>query len=193
LERIKSAYEKALERAEKITVSPEQLEIMEYAPKGSQAASQYMRDKSFALEEEFKKYGEKIQKYLRAGAEETFLSNIRLPENEAAKENNQRAFEGILTLKKNKKAVSQLFGEMEHLFNYYANAVNQNYQNLKANMNKRFAVTRQALERQLGTKVEIEIEKQPEFLQEWRKILNQINAQYEDHLKEQKEKVRQIN
>jgi hypothetical protein len=60
-------------------------------------------------------------------------------------------------------------------------------------MNKRFAVTRQALERQLGTKVEIEIEKQPEFLQEWRKILNQINAQYEDHLKEQKEKVRQIN
>ena len=193
MEKIKSAYEKALERAEKITVSPEQLEAMEYAPKGSQAASQYMRDKSFALEEEFKKYGVKIQKHLKAGAEETFLSNIRLPENEAAKENNQRAFEGILALKKNKKAVSQVFGEIEHLFNYYVKAINQNYQNFKANMSKRFAATQQALERQLGTKVAFEIEKQPEFLQEWRKILNHINAQYEDHLKEHKEKVRQIN
>jgi len=193
LERIKSAYEKALERAEKITVSPEQLEAMEYAPKGSQAASQYMRDKNFILEEEFKKYGEKLQKHLRAGAEETFLSNIRLPENEAAKENNQRAFEGILALKKDKKSISQLFGEMEYLFNYYAKAKNQNYQNLKANMNKRFAATQQALERQLGTKVNLDLEKQPEFLQEWRKILNNINAQYENHLKEQKEKIKQIN
>lgn len=192
MEKIKSAYEKALERVEKITVLPEQLEAMEYAPKGSQAASQYMQDKSFALEEELKKYGEKIQKHLRAGAEETFLSNIRLPENEAAKENNQRAFEGILALKKNKKVVSQVFGEIEHLFTYYAKAINQNYQNLKANMNKHFAVTQQALERQLGTKVKLEVEKQPEFLQEWRKIQFQINAQYENHLKEHKEKIRQI-
>ncbi|HCJ78796.1 MAG TPA: hypothetical protein DHV84_02075 [Desulfotomaculum sp.] len=193
MEKIKSAYEKALERAEKITVSPEQLEAMEYAPKGSQAASQYMQDKSFTLEEEFKKYEAKIQKHLKAGAEETFLSNIRLPENEAAKENNKRAFEGILALKRDKKAVNQVFGEMEYLFDYYAKAINQNYQNLKANMNKRLAAAQQALEKQLGTKVKLEVEKQPEFLQEWRKIQFQINAQYENHLKEHKEKIRQIN
>jgi hypothetical protein len=60
-------------------------------------------------------------------------------------------------------------------------------------MNKRLAAAQQALEKQLGTKVKLEVEKQPEFLQEWRKIQFQINAQYENHLKEHKEKIRQIN
>jgi ElaB/YqjD/DUF883 family membrane-anchored ribosome-binding protein len=193
VEKIKSAYEKALERAEKITVSPEQLEAIEYAPKGSQAASQYMRDKSFNLEEEFKKYEVKVQKHLRTGAEETFLSNIRLPENEAAKENNKRAFEGILALKRDKRAVNQVFGEMEYLFDYYLKAINQNYQSLKEKMSRHFKAAKARLEQQLGTKVKIDIEKQPEFLQEWHKIQNQINAQYENYLKEHKEKIRQIN
>lgn len=193
MKKIKSAYERALERAEKVTVLPEQLEAMEYSPKGSLAASQYMQNKDFNLQEEFKKYETKIQKHLKKGAEETFLSNIRLPENKPARENNKRAFEGILLLKENKKTVNQIFGEMEYLFDYYVKAINQTYQSLKEKITKRFATTKATLEQQLGTKIKFEIEKQPEFLQEWRKARAQINDQYEKILKEHKEKIQQIN
>ena len=59
------------------------------------------------------------------------LYNIMLPSDRTFKETNRRAMEGILAVKKNKRAVKELFNQLEHLFNYYEKSLAQAYSQFK--------------------------------------------------------------
>ncbi|RPF49907.1 hypothetical protein EDD75_0733 [Thermodesulfitimonas autotrophica] len=192
MDKIKSAYEKALERVRAMNLDQVDLSGMEFEPKGSQAAARFLREKNFDLLGELNRYPEDVRGYVRKGMEETLLQNIQLPADENTYETNRRAMEGLLALKKNKSALKQVFSELEYLFNYYTRAFEHTYANLKESFAARLEQAQEALQRQLGVKVRVDVERHPAFLEEWLRVQGELNGQYETILAEQKEKIRSI-
>lgn len=190
--KIKTAYEKALERISEMNLADVDVSSVEYIPKGGAAAAQFLWDRDLDLPAELEKYSEDVRGYVREGMEDALLRNIQLPKDETAQDSNRRAMDGLLAIKKDKSALKQIFSELEYLFNYYSQAIEHTYANLKDSFAQRITQAQQALERQLGTKIRVDVERHPGFFEEWLRIQGQLDAQYEPALAEQKEKIRRL-
>lgn len=190
---IKSAFEKAMEKAERIgKATPEELRRMEYVPKGSALAARFLQT-TCDLKAELEQHDPEQRKYLLEGAEETFLRNITLPQNEAAKQTNARAIEGILVLKKDRAKARNVFGKIEQIFAYYTQTRQQAYTQYKSSFEAQLQGAKKNLQQQVRTRTNINnVEAYPQFQEEWRKALAQLNAQYEEALAQHKQELKAI-
>ena len=191
---IPSAWERAMERVEKLgKASPDELKRLESIPEGNNMASKFLNDEKYDLHNELAKYKEtSTRKYLTEGAEELFLSNIVLPRDERTRQNATRAMAGIELLKENKAQLRAIFDRINNLFTYYEQARHQTYVQVKETFQARLGEASKALQQQLGAKVSIEPELQPQFQEEWRRVSSQLDAQYEQSLKEHKQQIEAI-
>lgn len=189
---IKSALEIALEKAEKLgeATAEEKLE-WKYVPEGEKLASRYIKGDA-SLTVEMGKYEADVKKYVMAGTQEILFRQINLPENELAKKNNKRAMDGVKELKSDKVAVENVFSRIRRIFDHYAEQGEQQrrqaHESLKEQMAARF---QEALQRQTGSAnaMKIDVERQPQFQEEWRKTLSQLDSQYIKLLKEYKQEL----
>ncbi len=193
MDKIKSAYEMAMERfQQRKQVSPEEMEKAEYIPAGKMLAAKFLNEANFDLLSGINNYPVKIREYIAAGAQETFLSNIQLPGDRATSETIKKALAGIALLKADKRALNEVTGQLEHLFNYYRSATQQAFTQFKEQFAARMTASMKSLEEKAGIKFKIDVEKQPGFREEWTKVINSINTQYNKILAEQREKLRDI-
>lgn len=192
MEKIKTAYEKAIERFQQKEVSPAELDRLEYLPKGKALAATFLREDSFDLAGELEKYPEQFRIYVLEGAQETFLHNILLPSDETIRQNNKRALEGIFILKKDKHQLGIVSSQLEHLFEYYRQALEQAKNNYKNSFAAKMSAAQKALEKRSGLKVRINVEKQPGYREGWLKVLNQLDARYEGAINEAKQKLKEV-
>ncbi|MDQ7789817.1 MAG: hypothetical protein RDU41_07170 [Clostridia bacterium] len=191
-ERIKTAYERAMERAQSINVSLDELENTEFKSRGNALAAQYLRDKRVDLGAELGSFEERVRFQAAEGVTETLLNNLSLPTDELAVETNKRVMEGISALKEDKQSVIQILGELDYLFNYYQQAYRQAYDHNRAVYEKKAAKTQEALERQAGVKMTVNLETQPGFKEDLMKIVTQLNDSYQGHLDEHKRRLRRL-
>ena len=192
---IKSAREIAMEKVEKLgEVTEEERLRWKYVPEGEKLAAKYLKQ-NLNLVTELGSYDEKVARYVRDGASEILIRNINLPQNELARKNNKKAMEGLKTLKKDKIGVENIFSKIRNIFTHYVEQGEQQrrqaYEQLKANFS---AKVQQAMQQQLGTTMglNIDIEKQPQFQEEWRKLLVQLDSQYISLLNEYKQELAAI-
>ncbi len=95
-------------------------------------------------------------------------------------------------LKNDKVAVENVFSRMRHVLDHYvqegAKQKKQAYDSLKAEFE---AKIQQAIRKQTGVnaKVKIDVEKQPQFLEEWQRVQAQMEAQYLTLLDEYKQEL----
>ncbi len=192
---IKSALEIAMEKVEKLGEATEEERLKwKYAPQGEQLAARYLKE-DCNLVAELSQYQENVRKYIMEGAANIIIRNIGLPKNDAAKGNNRRAMDGLKTLKSDKASVENVYSRIRSLFKHYAEQGEQQrkqaYESLKAEFE---AKIRQALQQQLGSLMgmRIDVEKQPQFQQEWRKLQTQLDSQYLNLLNEYKRELSDI-
>jgi len=192
---IKSAREIAMEKVEKLgEVTDEERLRWKYVPEGEKLAAKYLKQ-NLNLVAELGKYEEKIIKYIKEGAADILIRNINLPKNDVFRKNNKKAMEGLKTLKSDKIGVENIFSKMRNIFNHYIEQGEQQrkqaYQQLKVEFETR---VRQAIQQQLGSVVglKIDVERQPQFQEEWRRIQNQLDSQYISLLNEYKEELSAI-
>ena len=178
---IKSALEIAMEKVDKLgEATPEERLKWKYIPQGEELALKYLKEDTNLINE-LNKFSEDVRKYVKEGAAEVLIRHIGVPKNEAAKRDNKRAMDGIKTLKNDKVNVENVYSRIRNVFNHYAEQGEQQrqqaYQQLKTELE---AKLQEALQQQLGafTGMKIDVEKQPQFHQEWRKILTQLDSQY---------------
>lgn len=188
---IKSAWEKAMEKVDKLgKPSEEELKSLEYIPLGNSLAACYLKEEDYDLEAELAKYkGSGIRKYIIQGVQEILLRNILLPRNNQSKETTKRAMVGLRLVKQNQNRLEAVFDLINNLFNYYEQARQQTYMQLRQNFEDKLQEVTKAVQQQLGAKVTIQPELQPQFQEEWRKISAQLDAQYEKVLDEHKEQI----
>ncbi|MFC1920490.1 hypothetical protein ACFLYQ_02055 [Chloroflexota bacterium] len=189
---IRSAREIALEKAESAgeATAEERLQ-WKYSPQGAELAARYLKEDS-NLVVELRQYDEDAKKYVVKGAMDVLTRNFNIPKTDIDKKNNRRIMDGVKLLKNDKVAVENIYSKVRYLFGHYEKEGEQQrqqaYQSLKSDMETKI---QQAMQNQMnplmGTK--IDVEKQPQFQQEWRKLQVQLDIAYINHLNEYKQEL----
>jgi len=178
---IKSAREIAMEKVEKLDKATDEERLKwKYTPEGEKLASRYLKQ-DLNLVTELGNYEEKISRYIKDGASEILIRNINLPQKESDRRTNKKAMDGLKTLKSNKVGVENIFSRMRNIFKHYTEQGEQQrkqaYMQLKVEFEAKF---RQAMQQQAGPLVgmKIDVERQPQFQEEWRRLQLQLDSQY---------------
>ena len=186
---IKSAYEIAREKLEKLDKPTDEERLKwKYVPEGERLAAKYLKEE-YNLVAELGKFEDKAAEYVAQGAAEVLIGNISLPRDNLARQNNKRVMDGLKILKRDKASVENVYSGLRRIFDHYLGQGEQQrkqaYERLKAEYT---AKVQQAVQQQLGTTMgmKINIERQPQFQEEWRRVLAQIDSQYYAHLAEYK-------
>ncbi len=192
---IKSALEIAMEKVEKLGEATDEERLRwKYVPEGEKLAAKYIEE-DVNLVSELGRYEEKAKKYVIKGAVDIMARNINLPRNDPAKRNSKRAMEGLKTLKSDKVDVENVYTKIRRIFSHYTEQGEQQrkqaYESLKAQFE---AKVQQAIQQQMGLPlgVKIDVERQPQFQEEWRKIQSQLDSQYLRLLDEYKQELLNI-
>ena len=178
---IKSALEIAMEKIEKLGKATDEERLKwKYVPEGEKLAVRYLKQ-DCNLVVELSEYEEAARRYVVAGASDILIRNINLPKDDLAKKNNRQVMDGLKNLKNTKVAVENAYSKIRRIFNHYAEQGEQQrkqaYETLKTEFETKM---QQAAQQQLGslTRIKIDVEKQPQFQEEWRKIQTQLDSQY---------------
>jgi len=192
---IKSAREIAMEKVEKLgTATDEERLKWKYVPEGERLAARYLKQQC-NLVAELSKYEENVKEYIIEGAEDILIRSINLPKDDLARRNSKRAMDGLKSMKGDKVSVENVYSKIRRIFEHYAEQGEQQrkqaYEALKTEFETK---VQQALQQQLGTLVgiKIDVEKQPQFQEEWRKIQTQLDSQYLKLLDEYKQELSSI-
>ncbi|MBN2238182.1 MAG: hypothetical protein JW712_00275 [Dehalococcoidales bacterium] len=184
---IKSAFEIAMEKVNRMSEPTEEERYQwKYTPEGEKLAGRYLKEK-VNLVAELGEYDEPARNYVIKGAIGVLARNLNLPRNDYIKQTNKKVMDGIKNLKTDKVATENLFSKIRYIFKHFEEEgeeqKKQAYEALKQDLG---AKIRQALQQQMNMTSggKIDVEKHPQFQQEWKKIQNQIDAQYTGHLNE---------
>ena len=191
-EEIKSALEIAREKVEKLgEVTEEERLKWKYVPEGEKLAARYLKQ-NLNLLSELGKFNEGAKRYVIEGAQGVLIRNIELPRNDFLRKRNKRVMEGIKLLKNNKVSAENVFSRMRRIFEHYVEQGEQQrrqaYESLKAEVEAR---VQQAVKQQMGplANIRINVESQPQFQEEWRRMLAQLDVQYIRLLDEYKQEL----
>ena len=192
---IKSAPQIAMEKVEKLgEVTDEERLRWQYLPEGEKLAARYLKQ-DCNLVVELGQYQEETRRYIVEGAGEILVRNINLPKDNVAKRNNSRAMDGLKILKNDKVSVENVYSRIRHIFKHYLEQGEQQrkqaYQSLKTEFE---AKVRELMQQQLGSVagMSIDVERQPQFQEEWRKMQTQLDSQYLKLLDEYKQELLSI-
>ena len=192
---IKSALEIAMEKIEKLGEATDEERLKwRYVPEGERLAARYLKQ-DCNLVVELSQHEETARKYVIEGADDILIRNINLPRDGLAKRNNKRTMDGLKNLKNDKVAVENVYSKMRRIFSHYAEQGEQQrkqaYESLKTEFETKM---QQAVQQQLGSlmRVKIDVEKQPQFQEEWRRMQTQLDSQYLKLLDEYKQELSDI-
>lgn len=192
---IKSAAEIAREKIEKLgEVTEEERLKWKYGPEGEKLAARYIKT-DCNLVNELSKYEEKARKLVIQGINDILLRNISLHKNSAAEKATKKAMEGLKAIKNDKVAVENVFSKIRHIMEHYTQQGEQQKRQAYESLKKEFeAKVQQAIKQQMGVnaQMKIDIERQPQFLEEWQKVQAQMESQYVTLLEEYKKELAAI-
>ena len=180
-EEIKSALEIAAEKVEKLGgITEEERLQWKYVPEGEKLAARYIKQ-GLNLLAELSQYEENARKYVIEGAQDILTRNFYLPRNDLARRNNKRTMDGLKILKRDKVSVENVYSRIRRVFDHYVEQGEpqrkQAYESLKAQVEARL---QQAVKQQLGpfAGIKVDVESQPQFQEEWRKVQAELDLQY---------------
>jgi hypothetical protein len=194
---IKSAFEIAMEKISKIEdATPEERVKWKFFPIGEQLAGKYLKD-DINIITDLNKYPENERKYVTQGVVEVLVRSIDLPRNDAVKKTTRKAMDGIKSLKKDKSGVENVYSKIRYILNHYTEQGEQQrkqtYEQLKVQFT---AKVQQAMQQQMGANARmndnINVERLPQFQEEWRRVQIQLDAQYLEHLNEYRRELIEI-
>ena len=192
---IKSALEIAMEKVEKLGKATDEERLKwKYIPEGGKLAARYLKQ-GCNLVVELSQYQENVRKYIIDGAEDILIRDINLPRDDLAKRKNKQAMDGLKTLKSDKVSVENVYSKLRRIFEHYREQGEQQrkqaYESLKTEFEARI---QEAIQQQLGSfaGIRVDVERQPQFQEEWHRIQAQLNSQYVMLLDEYKRELRAI-
>jgi len=189
---IKSAAEIAQEKLKEIESATDEERLKwKYVPEGEKLAAKYLKQ-YINLTAELGNYEEKVRSYIKEGASEILIRNINLPKSDLARRTNKKAMEGLKTLKSDKVGVENIFSSIRNIFKHYAEQGEQQRKQAYASLKTQFeAKVREAMQQQLSPLIgmKLDVERQPQFQEEWRRLQIQLDSQYIRLLDEYKQEL----
>jgi len=190
---IKSAYEIAMEKVANLgSVTEDERREWKYVPEGEKLAAKYLKE-GVSLDAALNEFAEEARGYVARGVMEILVRNIDLPRNEFVKKNTKQAMDGLRILVEDKVAAENVFSKIRRVFDHYGSQGEQQkqqaYESLKAEFTSRI---QQAMQQQYGGNVpaNIDVESQPQFHEEWRRVQAQLEQEYTRLLDEYRQELR---
>ncbi len=188
---IKSALELALEKAEHYgKASAEEMAAAQYQDQGRQLAVQFFKGEG-DLAADLKQIPAQGQAAAKQAIKEVFLRNIGLPRENALDPRQAQALAGLVLVADNPNNMARLQTELEQLLQQYIQVRSNALQQLKGRFAPGAGQMQRNMEAQYGQKVRLDVENLPQFQEEWRRFLGQLQDQIEPMLAGLKEKMRQ--
>ena len=194
MDRIKSALEKAMERAEQLEAPTEEERLeWKWAPEGTKLAAAFL-DSKIDLAAEVAKIDEPARGFVVKGLTEVLVENLRLPRSEHAFQTNERILAALAQLKQGTmdEIVERIRYVCTQYVQFYPQQQREAYDRLKEQMQSQLE---QAVQQQTGAQGPVQlgnIETTPEFQAQWLRALAQLEEPYEEHLKEQRRQIRAL-
>jgi len=187
---IKSALELALEKAEHYgRASKEEMELAQYQDQGRRLAVEFLKGEG-DLAADLKTLPSQTQPAARLAIKEVFLRNLGLPREAAADPRQDRAMEGLLLAADNRQAMAHLQTEMEQVLQQFIHFRSNALQQLKARFTAGVGQMQQAMEAKYRQPVNVDVERLPQFQEEWLRFKGQLQQQFEPVLANLKERMR---
>ncbi|MFO8102335.1 MAG: hypothetical protein R6U37_09280 [Dehalococcoidia bacterium] len=185
---MKSALERAMERADRIEVPEEKLREMEYRAEAERLAAEFLKGPEYDLGAALERVDSRTRPQIATALESVLLQNLVLPKREPDMAGNAKIFEGLASLKKDKDAVRQAKEQLENLAGYYSQARKQHYEQLRAQVEQALALQ---IRQQTGSAPSgsLNVEQRPEFQENWRRVSAQLDGEYEGALAQLKERI----
>ncbi len=181
MDEIKSALEIAMEKVAQLGEPTDEERLKwKHVPEGEKLAVRYL-ERDLNLTVELSKYDAKVVKYVREGAASILVNSINIPKDEPAKKKNRKVMDGLKDLKNNKVAVENVYSKIRQVFSHYQEQGDQQRKQAYAQLKADFETqVQQAMQQQLGSfgGLKIDVERHPQFQEEWRKISSQLDSQY---------------
>jgi len=194
MEELKSAFDIAMERAEKLgKASPEEIRKRDLVPQGEKLAARYLKGQC-DLTVELGKYDDEARGYVAESVKKVLLRNLDVPKNEVVKRTTRRAMEGIKSLKDDKGGVENVYSKLRRLFKHYEDEGAQQRSQAYEELKRDFYRNLQQLAQQQGipTGISIDVESHPQFQEQWRLTLTKLDAQYRMLMEEYKLEIERI-
>jgi hypothetical protein len=195
---IKSSFDIAMERINAVgqATGDEKLK-WKYVPEGEKVAVEYLKN-NIDLPAAIMNYPADARKYVRAGVESVLLASISLPVNETVQNNNKKAMDGELILKKDKASANKIINQIKQVLNHYNEQGKEQRKQAYERLKEQYQVKlKQAVNKQLGIQASAEdlgvsVETLPQFQEEWRHTISQMDDQYFKLLDEFKKELESI-
>ncbi|MFO8009171.1 MAG: hypothetical protein R6U89_00005, partial [Dehalococcoidia bacterium] len=136
---MKSALDRAMERADRITIPEEKLREMEFRSDGERVAAGFMKEPEFDLQSAIQELDPAKRQHVSRIVESILLNNLVLPKKESDLALNEKVLSGISSLKKDKKTIKQAEEQLKNLSSYYSQAIKQHYEQLKSEFERAMA------------------------------------------------------
>ena len=175
--------------------NPEERLQWKFAPEGEKLAARYLKE-NCNLTSEIAKFDNKAKPIIIKGINDILLRNIGLPRNQAARTSTKKAMDGIKAIKNDKVAVENVFSKIRHILDHYTQQGEQQKKQAYEALKKEFEEKiQQALKQQTGVnaRMKIDVEKQPQFVEEWQRLQSRLEGQYLTLLDEYKQELAAIN
>lgn len=178
---IKTAFERAWEKAQRIDAPDAQMKELQYGPEGARLAARFLKEDGFDLSQALAAHPAAVRKFVERGAVSTLVSNITLPRIQRQRRDGDRAMEGLMALKRDKSRFAAFRDKVEALFTYYERARKETYNSLRQEYD---TALRQAMRQQTGvnTQMRIDVESNPEFRQRWQEVSGRLDKEAEERL-----------
>ncbi len=178
MSKIKSALELALEKTENVKTDPEALKRARRKEKGQTLAADLMDKREKNIKQELKDYSAKERKEIHGVILDTLLTHLTLPaypEDTKKLENLKEALKAFLS---RDKAVEELFGQMQQLFQQFLDDKEKMREALEQRYEPTLRQKEQKLAQQTGRKMQLTAEQDPEFMDYLNQNMKQLEDQY---------------
>lgn len=193
---IKSALEIALARTKDIQGDKETLKINALKNDGKKLASTFLEPTADAGESEvtskLKSLSGSDRKPFIEGFSSVLQANLTLPQSDDFSEKLTQLEKGFQAIIKEKKQVTYVFQQVSQFFEQYFQARDQLEAGVKEQYEPKLREKERALEQQMGAKVALTHEQDPEFLALLSKNYSRLDEQYTQALQQVKDQLKQM-
>jgi hypothetical protein len=165
------------------------MELARMQEQGRRLAVQFLKGEG-DLAADLKGLAPQTQPAAKLAIKEVFLRNLGLPRENTVDPRQDRAMEGLLLVADNRKAMAGLQTEMEQVLQQFLHFRSNALQQLKARFAAGVGQMQKAMEAQYRQPVNLDVERLPQFQEEWLRFKGQLQEQFAPVIQQLKERMR---
>jgi len=187
---IKSTLEKVMEKLAQIDAgSGDEYDSEEKIKDGMRLGARFFRGEIASLHQALTECTDADKPFVQSGVIKTMLRNILLPRDADQQKDSERAMQGLIEMSQGSTQIIDLCTDMKHVLDRYLAHKDQYRTQLESAFRTQMGQLEESITEQTGMSMKLDPSQHPKFLEEWNKIVSELDEQYGNALQQLKDQV----